>query len=137
MKEKQRAILLCAQHGLSVTGSTATLKERLSIHLLKQEMAKESTKISSETFMNLTPALLSEATPQHAEVKKEKTEKKEKQEKNKDHPPASEEELPAKKKTRPLTAYQIFMREHRASVVASIGCAKPKEVMVELGAQTM
>ena len=72
MKDKQKAILLCAHYGLSVTGSNEALKERLRAHLLKKEMAKESPKISSETFMNLNPHVLSEAEPKEKKEKKKK-----------------------------------------------------------------
>ena len=127
MKEKQHAILLCAHHGLSVTGSTAALKSRLSTHLLKQEMAKEAPKMSSETFMNLMqPKIPSPPSEEAPEEKKEKKEKKNKQ------APASDDEKPEKKR-RALTQYQIFMRENRQNVILAIGSGKPKEVMTELG----
>jgi hypothetical protein len=123
MKDKQRAIILCAHHGISVTGSTDALKERLSTHLLKQEMAKEPPKLSCETFMNLTH-------PKPPEPKE--PERKEKKEKKGKHALPSDGEKPPKK-IRQLTAYQKFMRENRANVVASIGTGRPKEVMIELG----
>ena len=128
MKDKQKAILLCAHYGLSVTGSNEALKERLRAHLLKKEMAKESPKISSETFMNLNPHVLSEAEPKEKKEKKKKEKKKKKLE-------LADGEKPAKK-PRPPTQYQIFMRDNRQNVVATIGCGRPKEVMIELGACT-